>query len=74
MARAAQVSVGRGRELRSPGLGRSAALAAQARARRAPIVRSGGGASGRAETRERPPRPVAAAASAGPFTGCPGQT
>lgn len=26
------------------------------------------------DARERPPRPVAAAASAGPFTGCPGQT
>lgn len=74
MARAAQVSAGRGRQLRSPGLGRSAALAARARARRAPIVRSGGGASRRAESPERPPRPVAAAASAGPFTGCPGQT
>lgn len=74
MARAAQVSAAPGRELRPPRLACFASLAAQARARRAPIVRSGGGASGRAETRERPPRPVAAAASAGPFTGCPGQT
>lgn len=74
MARAAQVSAARGRDLRASGVGHLATLAAQASARRAPIVRSGGGASGPAETRERPSRPVAAAASAGPFTGCPGQT
>lgn len=68
MARAAQVSAARGRELRSP---RSGAAPRPPRAHCEVRRRRVG--PGR-DAPERPPRPVAAAASAGPFTGRPGQT